>query len=48
MRNLFFDMKIGTGDMVFFGMIGFGRGRSDYDGMGTFGRHIGYPEKRRT
>ena len=38
--------EIGTGDMVFVGMIGFGRGRSDDDGVGTFGRHIDNTIKR--
>jgi hypothetical protein len=34
--------EIGTGDLVFLGMIGFCGGRRDYDGsMGTFGWHIG-------
>jgi hypothetical protein len=40
--------KIGTGDLVFVGKNRFGGGRSDYDGMGTFGRHIGNRGKRTT
>ena len=47
-NDLIGGREIGTGDLVFLGMIGFGRGRSDYDGMGTFGRHIGNRGKRAT
>jgi hypothetical protein len=44
-NNLISGREIGTGDMVFVRILGFGRGRSDYDSMGTLSRHIGYTGK---
>jgi hypothetical protein len=40
-HDLISGREIGTGDLVFLRKIVFCRGRSDYDGMGTFGWHIG-------